>query len=268
MTQAEVASLFRRRGDILEPTEWTRSPWDHGSLHGSAICGALGWLLERTCPHPDLWLTRLSVEIWSMIPLAPLETAARIVKPGRRTCVIEATLSHAGRTVARATSQWTRRVSAEAALESPGPRPPELPCTANDPGATPDMDYPRPGFNCDAIELRSIEGTTEDPGPGRIWVSLRHPVVEGEDTSALLRIVTLSDVGIAVGWDESPHGQGLINPDVTVLLNRYPAGEWVLFDSRIHASGIGLGFCETILSDDGGPFGRVLQSLVETSITF
>ena len=42
-----------------------------------------------------------------------------------------------------------------------------------------------------------------------------------------------------------------------------PIGAWVLMDSRVHASPAGVGFCETVLSDDAGPFGRVLQSLVE-----
>ena len=34
-------------------------------------------------------------------------------------------------------------------------------------------------------------------------------------------------------------------------------------DSRVHASHHGVGFCETVLSDDSGAFGRVLQTLVE-----
>ena len=42
-----------------------------------------------------------------------------------------------------------------------------------------------------------------------------------------------------------------------------PMGEWVLMASRVHPSGAGVGFCETVLSDDAGLFGRVLQSLVE-----
>ena len=33
--------------------------------------------------------------------------------------------------------------------------------------------------------------------------------------------------------------------------------------SRVHGSPHGVGFCETVLSDDAGMFGRVLQTLVE-----
>ena len=67
-------------------------------------------------------------------------------------------------------------------------------------------------------------------------------------------------VGFSVGGFEL----GLV-PDVPV--SRPPAGEWVLMASRVHASAAGIGFCETVLSDDAGLFGRVLQSLVETPPT-
>ena len=88
---------------------------------------------------------------------------------------------------------------------------PPRPEQAADPGANPDIDYPRPGFNCDAVELRPLRGTTEDEGPGLIWVRLRHPVVEGEHTSPTLAMMTLADFGIAVGWQRSPSGAGVIN---------------------------------------------------------
>jgi Acyl-CoA thioesterase C-terminal domain len=99
-------------------------------------------------------------------------------------------------------------------------------------------------------------------------VRLRIPVVAGEPTSGSLTTMTLSDFGIAVGWEPSPTGAAFINPDVTVQINRYPIGVWVLMDSRVHASRDGVGFCETVLSDDRGPFGRVLQTLVEAPESF
>ena len=76
--------------------------------------------------------------------------------------------------------------------------------------------------------------------------------------------MTLSDLGAAVGWDHSPSGAAFINADVTLQINRYPVGPWVLMDSRVHASHDGIGFMETVVSDDTGPLGRVLQTLVET----
>jgi hypothetical protein len=255
------AALFERDGSTLRPTTLCRGPWDHGSLHGGAVCGAVGWALEHAHADDALVLARATIEIRSMVPLAPLHTTGTIVKPGRRTCVIEATLATEAGVVARATSQWVLHRPSEAPPAQQ--RVPARPERAADPGADANFEYPRPGFNCDAVELRPLVGTTETPGPGMTWVRLRTPVVDGELPSALVSIVALSDVGVAVGWEPSPSGASFINPDVTLQINRYPIGEWVLMDSRVHAAPQGVGFCETVLSDDTGPFGRVLQTLVE-----
>jgi acyl-coenzyme A thioesterase PaaI-like protein len=255
------AALFGRDGATLLPTTLCRGPWDHGYLHGGAVCGALGWALEQACPDDALAMARATVEIRSMVPLSPLRTHAVVVKPGRRTQVVEATLADDSGIVARATSQWVAHHPSEA---PPSPHAvPARPDGAADPGSVAGFDYPRPGFNCDAVELRPLQGTTETAGPGVTWVRLRTPVVDGEPTSGLVSMMTLSDVGIAVGWEPSPSGAAFINPDVTLQVNRYPLGEWVLMDSRVHAAASGVGFCETVLTDDAGPFGRVLQTLVE-----
>lgn len=266
----EPPALFHRVGPVLHPTALTRGPWDHGCLHGGAVCAAVGWALEQAQPNPELALARLTVEIRTMVPLVPLRTRTAVLKGGRRTQVIEAELLHGDRVLVRAASQWVLHRpealddAADAAAARPAAAVPPRPEQAADPGANPDVDYPRPGFNCDAVELRPLRGTTEDEGPGLIWVRLRHPVVAGEPTSPTLAMMTLADFGIAVGWQRSPSGAGVINPDVTLQLNRPPIGGWVLMASRVHAGPSGMGFCETVLSDDAGLFGRILQTLVET----
>ena len=254
-------SLFERRGaNVLVPTELCRGPWSHGHLHGGAVTGALGWALEGIAPGDDQLLARMTVEILSMVPLVPLDVRAELIKRGRRTSTGTASLGHDGRVVARAHAQWA---APGAAWPEPPGEVPLLPVVYSDPGASTEIDYPRPGFNCDAVELRPLSGSTEEPGPGLVWVRLRPDVVEGQRPSPLGRITALCDLGIAVGWDHAPSGASFINPDVTLQLSRYPIGDWVLFDSRSHVSSGGLGFCETRLGDEAGPFGRVLQTLVE-----
>ncbi len=258
-------ALFERDGTTLHPTLLTRGPWDHGFLHGGAVCAAVGWALESAQSDPTLMLSRLTVEIRSMVPLASLETTAAVVKGGRRTKVVEATLAHEDRLLVRAVSQWVRfdLDALDAAPRRRAVAPGSRPDHPNDPGARLDMNYPRPGFNCDAVELRPIRGNTEDEGPGLVWVRLRHPVVAGEPTSPSLALIAMADLGVAVGWQRSPAGAAFINPDLTLQVNRPMQGEWVLMASRVHASAGGVGFCETVLSDDAGLFGRVLQSQVE-----
>lgn len=257
------AALFERDGSVLRPTTLTRGPWDHTALHGSAVCGAVGWAVEQARPDPSMALARITVEIRSLVPLAPLDTAAAVAKGGRRTCVVDGALHHQGRQLVRATSMWVARH--EPALPSfPVATAPARPDVVADPGASPDHDYPRPGFNCDAVELRPVRGSTEESGPGLVWVRLRQPVVAGEETSPTLAAMCIADFGIAVGWERSPLGAAYINPDVTLQLHRPPVGEWMLMASRTHTTDQGYGFCETVLSDDAGLFGRILQTLVES----
>jgi hypothetical protein len=50
--------------------------------------------------------------------------------------------------------------------------------------------------------------------------------------------------------------------DLTVILPRDPAGEWLLLDAVTTIGGQGPGLAETTLSDAGGPCGTALQTLL------
>jgi hypothetical protein len=271
----EIPGLFVVDGDYVVPTPLCRGPWDKGALHGGAITGLVGWAAETAAPSPRLVLTRLTVELWHLVPLEPLRVTATVVRPGRRAAVIDVEVRNEERLLVRASSQWALPRVGEGPL-GPGPSSggsapgrteiPARPDVAVDPSLG-DFDYPRPGFNCDAAELRPFVGSTEDPGPGVIWARVRQPVVAGQALTPLQLVATLCDLGAAVGWEWSPTGAAFINPDVTLQLVRYPEGEWVCLDSRTYADPAGIGFCETILWDDLGRFGRVLQSQVESPHT-
>lgn len=271
----DCPGLFEVDGEYLVPTMLCRGPWEQGALHGGAITGLVGWAAERAAPSPHMVLTRLTVELWHLVPLEPLRVTTTVARPGRRVAVVDVELHNDERLLARATSQWAlphlgegpavagSMITAHGREAVPTPLRPAL---AIDPSLG-DLDYPRPGFNCDAAELRPVVGSTEDPGPGVIWARVRQPVVVGHSLTPLQRVATLSDLGAAVGWEWSPSGAAFINPDVTLQLARYPQGEWVCLDSRTSADLAGIGFCETVLWDDLGTFGRVLQSQVESPHT-
>lgn len=254
------------RPGVVVANELTRGPWAHRVMHGGPICGLLGWVVETTLDRSDLVCTRLTVDILSGIPVEELEVEGEIRKAGGRTALVDGYIRHGGRTVARATSQW---LAARPGEPSPAPAP-DIPPVRADPDAHPDFDYPRPGFNADGIDLRIIEGSTEEPGPGRIWIRLDHPLMEGEQATNFQQMATMCDLGAAVGWEESATGATFINTDVTLQLLRRPTSEWVLFESGITMGSDGVACCRTTLSDPYGPLGWVLQSQVEAppEITF
>ena len=252
------------------PTDYSRGPWDHGFLHAGPIAGLAAWAAEHCVVEqlveasPGMVCSRLTVELLSAVPQATLEVTAVVAKPGNRSRVVDVTMTQEGVTMVRATSQWLRpTIGWEANDGGPPGRPDEV----ASPGSG-EFDYSRPGFNCDAAELRYVSGSNEESGSGTIWIRLTSPVVAGEPTSPLGRVATVADLAAAVGWELGPHGASYINPDLTLQLSRYPAGPWIALAARNRRASHGVGYNDALLYDDEGSFGRVLQSLVETSITF
>lgn len=252
-------ALFAFTKGEVKPTELTRGPWSHGVMHGGPICGLLAWILEKKLNREDLVCTRLTVEILSGVPVENLSPSSEVIKSGKQTAVVEASISRQGKLLARATSQWLTRP--EKVVPHKG-EVPDIPAVRADPGSHPDIEYPRPGFNADAVDLRILSGSTEEPGPGHIWARLDHPLVAGESPSPFQQIATLSDLGAAVGWENTENDQPLINTDVTLQLLREPQNEWVLFESNVQRVTNNLACCKTTLTDQAGLLGWVLQSQI------
>ena len=71
-----------------------------------------------------------------------------------------------------------------------------------------------------------------DQGPGRVWMRLRHPILPGEPTTPLVRLVATADFGNGVSA-ELPFDKYLfINADLTIHLWRAPQGEWIGLDAH------------------------------------
>lgn len=265
----DPAPLFRVAApNRFEPTAYSRGPWDHQLLHGGPVCGLLAHVAQEAAGADGLLLcSRLTVDLLRMVPLEPIIARTRVVKPGRRSRVIDVELDIDGQVVARASSQWiVHHDRPSVPMATPEGKPPTRPDDAVDPGAS-GMDYPRPGFNCDAAELRPLVGSTEESGPGCIWARMTATVVEGQALTPFTMVATLSDWAAAVGWQHSATDSTFVNPDVTLQLAREPIGPWVAVEARNHQAGHQVGFNEAVLWDDHGQFGRVLQSLVESPIT-
>ncbi len=290
--QPGPSHLFSVDGDVLTPTDLVRGPWDHGLQHGGAVCGALGWAVMtafdqipgssadgRSGPDDRFILSRLTTEILRPVPATPLRYETSVDRAGRRSRVISASLWNGETCVARASSQWSRLRpddlggdrsattadgrSTDDPIVAYDPAVPLRPLVATDPDAG-DIGYPRPGFNCDVFELRCLAGNTEDPGPGVVWARMKVGLVEGWAGDPVQMLSTLSDLGNAVGWELSPAGEPMVNPDVTLQLFRYPNDHWVCLESASRITGGGVGMMETRLWDGDGQFGRVLSTTMES----
>lgn len=259
-------ALFVHVGpNAFRPTDYTRGPWSPDSLHGGPVVGLLARTLERAVAAgglqtETLLCSRLTVEMLRPVPLDVLVADAVVIKPGRRTAVVDASLTHGGRVVARATSQWIAFDPTAAPLAGCVPARPPTPA---EPRLAATIDYPVPGFNCDTCDLRYVSGSHETSGPGVSWINLHSSLVEGEDNTPFVRVATVSDLVAAAGWEETPDGGSYINPDITLQLLRLPRGTWIGVDARVVHGGNQAAMLQADVFDDHGPIGRVVQSLVE-----
>ncbi|HWG64314.1 MAG TPA: thioesterase family protein [Streptosporangiaceae bacterium] len=234
----------------------TTGPWDARAQHGGPPSALLGRVIERTAPREDMIIARFTCEILGAIPVGELEVSARLVRPGRSVEFLEAVARAGGRDVARAGAWRILRTTSESVPASEAP-PPAVPAEA---------EGPPPGGWVDgylsAIEWRPVRGSFAVPGPATVWTRMRYPLVAGEETGALERVLAVADSGNGASSELDIKHWNFINPELTVHLHREAAGEWICLDARTRVSTGGAGLATSVLSDLNGELGVGAQSLL------
>jgi hypothetical protein len=251
-----LSAFYERDGDVLVPSELTRGPWDPGSQHA----GPPAALLARAVEAEGTLIGRITVELLRPVPLAPLAVAPELLRPGRNVELVAAVMTEPGgdpRPIARAVAWRLRTDDGVPALDS-GPPPPG-----------PDAGRDRPFFPTGqdvgyhtAMDYRFLEGAFTEPGPARVWLRMRQPLVAGEPTSPLARVLVAADSGNGVSAALDYRRHLFINTELTVHLVREPAGEWVHLDARTYVGPHGVGLSESVLHDETGRLGRAAQTLL------
>lgn len=112
------------------------------------------------------------------------------------------------------------------------------------------------------MEISMIEGDFSEPGPGKAWLRLNYPLVEGEETTGMERVAAAADFGNGISNLAGAQRQRVfINPDLTISLAREPVGEWICMDSRTQSSNDGTSLATSTLGDAQGRLGVAAQSL-------
>jgi hypothetical protein len=101
--------FFRKDGERFVPTRAGVGPWDPNSLHGRIIVGLLGSEIERRHGTAEYMPARLTVDMYKLPDLSPVEVVTRVVKDGYRIKVIDAEFISAGVSAGRATCQLLRK---------------------------------------------------------------------------------------------------------------------------------------------------------------
>jgi len=250
-------ALFDRDGDTFLPAPESRARWYPDALHGGPVAALLARAFE-TQPSPvPMMVTRITIDLMRPVKTVPLQVAVRAVRSGKRIQVLEASVDAGGIEVARATALRMRVVD----LPVPEhPRRELLPAPETIAPYTM-RDVEGEWFHTRAVEGRFVSGDFYDPGPATVWMKLILPVVAGEVPTPLQRAAAVADFGNGLSR-VLPGGWLFINPDLSVHLSRYPAGEWVGLRSRTDIDDHGVGIAQSELFDEGGAIGHAVQGLL------
>jgi acyl-Coa thioesterase superfamily protein/acyl-CoA thioesterase superfamily protein len=247
-------------GGSFVATELTRGPWDPGAQHAGPPSALLGREIEAFDGSDDFQVGRIVFEILRPVPIGPVRVETRVLRPGRKVRMVEASLLGEAGELMRATAWQLRRTELElppeALAEEETPQGPEE-------GWVPEF-FPtgqEAGYHT-AMELKAVAGAFLELGPATMWLRMRQPLVAGEEPSPLQRALVAADVGNGISAVLDYHSYVFINVDLTVHFERMPEGEWVCVDAVTRPQPSGIGTAESVLSDRRGRIGRAAQSLL------
>jgi len=276
---------------VFRATELTRGPWDPASQHAgppSALIARAIELCDGIGSGPDdRSVGRITFEIMRPVPIGELHVEARLVRPGRRVEMLEATLSEAGeaasggepgRELVRARAWRLAAAGSEIPAGLTSVEAGAAPARAGRPSGA--SGAPTPPLELEAeevffptghdvgyhtgMEYRFESGGFMETGPAVCWMRMRAPLVAGEEPSPLQRVLVAADSGNGISSTLDFRRFLFINVDLTVHLHRLPAGEWVCLDSLTIPEPNGQGMSDTMLADERGPIGRACQTLLVT----
>jgi acyl-Coa thioesterase superfamily protein/acyl-CoA thioesterase superfamily protein len=253
------ASIFEPVGELFLPTEAALSVWSDQLLFGGTTAMLMARELERFPADQPMFIARLTVELMRPVGRIPLAVRSRLVRPGRKVQLVEASLWNGELEVARATGLRMRPAQIEVPRddEPPPHGPPEA---ATGWGAT--GHRTGPGYHVLGVEARGLVPSVGRLGPNWAWFRLKLPLVPGEEPSGLVRICAAADFPNGISNIVEPAVTTYLNPDLTVYVHRPPVDEWVMVDARTWLERHGTGLAEGALYDRRGRIGRSLQSLL------
>lgn len=248
------AYFVRLDGTRFRSTLHSQGAWNEAEQHMGAASGLLAHAVEVEHPRPDLLPVRFSYDILGFIPGGEIEVTTRVVRPGRTIELVEATMSHGGRSCIRL-SVW-RLVRGETA-GSAGTQREALPPVTDTLPTT--MTGRWPGGYIASLEGRTVH--EHRPGRAAMWLRAPHAVVAGEESSTTARFLAAVDAANGIAVRVGPDELAFPNVDLGVHLVREPVSPWVGLDTHVTFGDTGVGLTESALHDEAGYLGQVAQSL-------
>jgi Thioesterase-like superfamily len=257
----------------FEPTDATTSPWDATAQHGGPPTALLATCLDDAFGRAEMRVARISMDFLGPVLRTGLRVETRLIRPGKRVQLSEATMWAGDRAVATA-RVWHLATTGEAGSSGNGDGAKGGTGSGSPAEVGVPTDLPEPQaqryFGNDsswgygrATEWRMVSGGFgRTTGAGDVWTRLRIPLIAGRPLDGLARFAVIADSANGLSAPKSMRDWWFIPPGVTMHLHRYPVGEWVRLTATSDPGHDGIGLTEGTLSDADGRCGIVTQPLL------
>jgi hypothetical protein len=243
----------------FDSSRLTAGPWSAASQHGGPPSALLAREMERYEPRDGHRLARVSIDILTPVPVAPLSIAVEEIRTGKRVQLLQATAQAGGRTVLIGRAWRIAAASADFPTDVPEPTP-----DGSEPAAQA-FTFPdgwHAGGYLSAIDWCFEGGGFAADGPARAWARPNVALVGGEVMTPWQRVLTVGDSGSGISACAPPAQHPAINCDFAVVLHRDPVGQWIGMDSRTLVTPGAGAMTQTTVFDAAGAAGLATQTLV------
>jgi hypothetical protein len=213
----------------FESTEYTRGPWDVASQHAGPPAALLGRAVEAVAgaARAGMRVARITFDIARPVPIGVLDVTAELVRKGRSVMVANAAIAPYMRCTAVLIRAEPDVAPAVAAPPSTG-GPPVGPLA--EAVEKPFFRLPYDVGYHTAMEVRFADGAYVEYRPAIAWIRMRMPLVAGEETGPLSRVLVAADSGNGISNVLDFERYLFVNADLSVHLLRYRSEN--LSDSR------------------------------------
>jgi Thioesterase-like superfamily len=203
-------------------------------------------------------IARITLEIFGPIPKIDLTIETKVLRPGKRVKLVEATLLSGGKVILVA-NVWRFSELGDHALPPTTPRPP--------PPALPDASRRMEMWDTNngyfrAFEWRAARGSSREMGPAAVWCRTDLALIEGEPNCPRDVLLSVADSANGISLELPLETWLSIPASVTVSLARDPVGEWASLDAATLIGPDGRGVTTGILGDLEGEVGNIVQALL------
>lgn len=240
-------AYFQETDAGFVPEARAHGPWAEDMMHGRLLGGLAARELERLFGDPEWRVTRLTVDLFRPAPMEAVQIATTPVREGRKVKVIDAMITCAGHQVGRVTA-----VFLIAGQEPDGEiwRPDHAAWPAPDSLAglegTGDAE-------ADLWLFRVVEGGMGTGKHSSVWTNDTGDLIQGESMSPVVRAAVSGDIACPLA-NFSDQGLHYINADYTMLLGRYPEGDWIGLEVTEQIQSDGVSAATATLRDERGAF--------------